>query len=1161
MKTKISRFICMILVLTVVLIPMTFDSASAATSAVHDYSREGSFYNTELTAADIIELVDAAYNVSEAEKAYLDKYLPFSFKYERLPDQDIVTDRDESRVTVSAKEYKYISVSGDEVIWYPVSARIEDAEASLVKNGDVYSAIFEGVPPDDELTATVKYKLSVSVSISMEDINKLLREAYETAPAVADEYSNYIATKEVYDNFVAEHADAIKAYEESVGKYQQYLSDKSTYEYKCSLYEANQAEWDKYNRDLQAYNDFVTASKAYRELVKLHDEYKDACDEYDKKLEEYNNYDKNMLIVKEQLNTLDTGLMGKVTYLERQIYSSVFSGLVSEVLSYEPVMQDFAKDVDIEVMEDCGYATESLQSILSKYNAIKDEKEKYEFYVSNYSRLKENVVLLAQCLEAFYTDSFLINAIEMKGKTEKYVIFVSQMILFANAITDEPIYNHRLSKKGNYVLDKTTTITYKLNGKSYTKTALEILENNEYVKDTENAAPLPKGYPVAIEKPTEPTPPQPLPDSPPAFVSRPKIEPEHMDEPIAPDEVSEPEPFDPPFPEYAEPPEFLSDDVMMGLIASKDQLEQRAEYKTDFVYEIYETQTTKIGPKEYVYVTFYNTDGTEITKISVEKNKGVNYTDTIPTKEGNDSCEYKFAYWATSDGTKYDLACIESDISLYPCFTEIPYVNVTFYDSDRATELLSVKVEKNGSVEYTGSAPAKEGNIVLDYEFDYWVTESGEKYDLSCIEDNILLYPHFAEIYKKHEITEDPSDNNKYLVVEYSALDSTELPMQHFISLASSNNSGIKISVLNSDISIHPSVVNEMKNNGVETLEYNIDLSDPTAYACQISAKNANNEKIDTPMYISISIPCTDAHFGENSIVTYVDRQGTVRMVSKSYANGKMKFDMNTAYEYSVSEPVIDDPEDLEYGLEFNTVDDERFNIKLPEIAKAGTVITFDFTAVEGYSVEFSYYDAAMVKQIITGNSFVMPACDVEVTVKYSLLRFTVTFVNDGNVLSERAYSYGEMPVPPSNVTKPSTTETKYTFVGWSEEISAVTGDITYTAVYKDEAVTRVEKEPPKLVKLYTRAKEIVAKVAKVTGIVAVSVLGTFAIAALVLTIVGNSVYHMSLFVFIGFIFGKIFSKQPKTDASSADAAENAEEKPKNEEKEAEDRVDLDKTE
>ena len=66
---------------------------------------------------------------------------------------------------------------------------------------------------------------------------------------------------------------------------------------------------------------------------------------------------------------------------------------------------------------------------------------------------------------------------------------------------------------------------------------------------------------------------------------------------------------------------------------------------------------------------------------------------------------------------------------------------------------------------------------------------------------------------------------------------------------------------------------------------------------------------------------------------------------------------------------------------------------------------------------------------------------------------YEVVWVVNGVQSEPQTYTYGSMPTYSGSPTKPSDAQYDYTFVGWDSEISAVTKDTTYTAVF--EAVIR----------------------------------------------------------------------------------------------------------
>ncbi len=62
---------------------------------------------------------------------------------------------------------------------------------------------------------------------------------------------------------------------------------------------------------------------------------------------------------------------------------------------------------------------------------------------------------------------------------------------------------------------------------------------------------------------------------------------------------------------------------------------------------------------------------------------------------------------------------------------------------------------------------------------------------------------------------------------------------------------------------------------------------------------------------------------------------------------------------------------------------------------------------------------------------------------------YTVKWNVDGHIAQENQYRYGDTPVFGGETpTRPSTTEFDFTFAGWTPEVSSVTGDVTYVAMF-----------------------------------------------------------------------------------------------------------------
>ncbi len=68
------------------------------------------------------------------------------------------------------------------------------------------------------------------------------------------------------------------------------------------------------------------------------------------------------------------------------------------------------------------------------------------------------------------------------------------------------------------------------------------------------------------------------------------------------------------------------------------------------------------------------------------------------------------------------------------------------------------------------------------------------------------------------------------------------------------------------------------------------------------------------------------------------------------------------------------------------------------------------------------------------------------VEVKYDRKTYLIAFVSEGQTLKSETLRYGAMPVAPANPTKAADAQYTYTFAGWNQEITTVTGATTYVA-------------------------------------------------------------------------------------------------------------------
>ena len=122
----------------------------------------------------------------------------------------------------------------------------------------------------------------------------------------------------------------------------------------------------------------------------------------------------------------------------------------------------------------------------------------------------------------------------------------------------------------------------------------------------------------------------------------------------------------------------------------------------------------------------------------------------------------------------------------------------------------------------------------------------------------------------------------------------------------------------------------------------------------------------------------------------------------------------------------------------------------------------FVITPYEGYEVsrvEWSDKKKAVTLTAISKNKYEMPDTDegvARIRVYFKLKGYEITFKNDdGTVLESKKVTYGETPsyTGTATPTKESDGQYEYTFSGWSPEITTVTGDATYFAIYDKKEI------------------------------------------------------------------------------------------------------------
>ena len=100
----------------------------------------------------------------------------------------------------------------------------------------------------------------------------------------------------------------------------------------------------------------------------------------------------------------------------------------------------------------------------------------------------------------------------------------------------------------------------------------------------------------------------------------------------------------------------------------------------------------------------------------------------------------------------------------------------------------------------------------------------------------------------------------------------------------------------------------------------------------------------------------------------------------------------------------------------------------------------------ETYNYKFAGWDKEVTS--VKGN------VDYKAVYEPSYIDYTVRFLNeDGSVITEATYHYGEDVVVPADPAKAADETYTYTFAGWDKEVTSVKGNTDYTAVYESSYI------------------------------------------------------------------------------------------------------------
>ena len=1051
-------------------------TASAVGETVYDYSRPGSHHTVTMDAADVLENILGA-PLPEAERNYLVSLNEEIIKYDDgITTSYVAAPYSDGTLSVFAREYTYVTESGAEVVWVPVRASLLGVERELVRGaGESYDTTFEGVPGDDD-TLAVRVVYALEIEISAELANSLVNKAYNDAPLLQAEMDAATEAYEValdeYNSAKAEYDSYLLALEQhgrDTEAFKAYLIAKRDFDAAEKKYAAYLAAKLAFESAVDARADYLEEMKIYDSLYKDYSNYLNEYKKYENAYAQYKSQADTLALCRSHLAIIDLCKV-KMSALNRDLYSSVVkNSLVDMVLAERDTFESPLFKVPEKVIDLADESTEKLRVLLGDYFELTTEIAKYNYYTEYYDEFCEAFNGLFDSLHYLGQMSFMgmangsSDAVGIPGVSEdpqrflKYQILIAQLYLVCMAISDGPVETIDPSYLDKYQKKKVLTPENIIIGYIGDEKTLPQLigDYTKYIKDTNNAKPITTGFPSVGEEPKPPTP-----------VSEPKM-PDYVPEPVAPTPVDDPgdppdtvnDPGDPPKevtePTLPTPPTFPEETLALCASYGDTVKERKLSFDSPVTVRVESSVDKRFINVETVNVTFYDSDGTPY-YTTVDRGTYADYRGPVPTKSEDERATYAFAGWQTAEGVRVDITSVNEDVKLYPYFAEtLKYYTVSWEING---ELKTEKLPYGALPSYVG-IPTKPSTGEHRYVFTGWSPEIREvtcdtTYVAEFREMEIIpSVPGVTVIYDGDNFTFDATGS---LVTDFDIAGLLELRTPF---------SEARIDTAFATVELSPQLLDKLEEAGVASLRIDsVTMGNAKRSYTVLALDREGREVSDLDAEVDISFSMNLQSYSRIR-VRVLGADGTSTVIPYTVSGGEICFTGKPNVEYSVSSEYVTHA----VSSDFASITTQNSSYFLGDTVKVNVELG------EGKKLLKLFYRTQDGKEtVIYNRSFVMPAEDVTVMALVEEIMCKVTFVSEGSIITTLLVPYGEIPTPPKEAPrKASDGDFEYRFIGWSPDLSAAKGNVTYKALY--EAVPIEKVEAPDRLTIYELLTIIVA--------------------------------------------------------------------------------------
>ena len=407
-------------------------------------------------------------------------------------------------------------------------------------------------------------------------------------------------------------------------------------------------------------------------------------------------------------------------------------------------------------------------------------------------------------------------------------------------------------------------------------------------------------------------------------------------------------------------------------------------------------------------VTFVDENGKVLQQGDVEYGTVPAYTGAQPTKASTAQYTYTFAGWDK------ELSAVTKEVTYTAVFTATLRSYTVSFRNEDGSLLQEVQVEYGKTPAYTGEIPAKAKDVQYSYTFAGWDRE------FATVTGNAAYTATYTKELNKYTVT---FKNDNGSILQQSAFDYGTMPVY-------SGETPVKAATAQATYTFAgwSPALTPVSGDTVYT----------AIYTSEIKGYTVKFQNEDGSLLLQTKVP-----HGETPVYTgEIPTKARTAKFSYEFAGWDQELapvSGNMIYTATFT-PILN-----KYTVTF--CDEDGTVLQESEVAYGEVPSYTGATPTKAADAQYTYTFSAWDKVVSAVTD------DVTYTAQYRATTntYTVTWVNEDGTLLEKdsAVAYGTMPqYNGATPAKAGTANHTYTFAGWTPEVAAVSGDVTYTAVY-----------------------------------------------------------------------------------------------------------------